>query len=256
MNVETILGNLSVNGFEMYYQVIGEGEPLLILHGFTGSGADLVRLFSNMGDKFKLIIPDLRGHGQSTNPSKQFTFKQAALDTIALLEHLNISQCKAIGFSGGGCTLLQMAFIRPDLIQSMVLVSAAPYFPENAKLIMKAYAQGEKTQAQWEALRNIHTHGDEQINLLFEHAASFGEDPNDMKFTPEMLSKISTHTLVVQGDKDAFYPLDLTISLYQSLPNANLWILPNSGHVPISPDNVILFQEYALGHFHYLKKDS
>lgn len=246
MSEVAISGSLSINGFEMYYQIIGKGEPLLILHGFTGSGDELVRLFSNLGDKFKLIIPDLRGHGRSTNPSRQFTFKQAALDTIALLEHLNILQCKAIGFSGGGCTLLQMAYIRPSIIRSMVLVSAAPYFTESIQQMMKNYARAEKTEEQWAAMHKIHVHGKEQINLLFDHAASFGEDPNDMNFTPELLSKIKMHTLIVQGDKDTLYPLDLTIELYQSLPNANLWILPNSGHVPINPENIKAFNECAL----------
>jgi pimeloyl-ACP methyl ester carboxylesterase len=249
MSFNSMPFRLSVNGFEMYYQIIGEGEPLLILHGFTGSGDELVSLFADLGDKFKLIIPDLRGHGRSTNPSKQFTFKQAALDTIALLEHLQITQCKAIGFSGGGCTLLQMAYMCPSLLTSMVLVSAVPYFPECAQPIMKAYAQAEKTQEQWEALRKIHHLGDEQINLLFDYVVSFCEDSNDMNFTPEMLSQIQTHALIVQGDKDPLYPLASTIELYESLPNANLWILPNSGHGPINAENMDLFKVTLIKHF-------
>lgn len=245
--------SLPINGCEMYYQIIGQGDPLLLLHGFSGSGADLVRLFGDLGDKCQLIIPDLRGHGRSTNPSKEFTFKQAGLDIIALLEHLNISRCNAIGFSGGGCTLLQMAYARPDLLNSMVLVSATPYFPEPTQLIMKQYARAEKTEEQWAAMHNIHFHGKEQINLLFDHAASFGEDPNDMNFTPEMLSKIPVHTLIVQGDKDTLYSLDLTIELYNALPNADLWIFPNSGHGPINESNIDLFKEYVIKNLSHKK---
>lgn len=249
MGNKIIDGSLFVNGFDMYYQIMGQGKPLLILHGFTGSSADLVDMFGDLSKKYKLIIPDLRGHGRSTNPSKEYTFKQTALDVISLLEHLKVTQCQAIGFSGGGCTLLQMAHVNPAILVSMVLVSATPYFPESTQLIMKQYAWAEKSEDQWTALRKIHFHGDEQINLLFEHAASFGEDPNDMNFKPEMLSQIQTRTLIVQGDKDPLYPLDLTIELYQSLPNANLWILPNAGHVPINGENIALFKKCILKYF-------
>jgi pimeloyl-ACP methyl ester carboxylesterase len=203
----------------------------------------LVDLFGDMANQYQLIIPDLRGHGRSTNPSKQFTFKQAALDMMALLDHLNIKKCSGIGFSGGGCTLLNMAYLKPGLLTSMVLVSATPYFPESVQKIMQQYSNAEKTEAQWEALRKIHVHGDEQINLLCGHAAEFGKDPDDMNFTPAMLSTIETKTLVVQGDKDPLYPMYLTIELFESLANANLWILPNTGHGPISKDNLSLFKD-------------
>jgi pimeloyl-ACP methyl ester carboxylesterase len=65
---------ISVNGMDMYYEVHGEGRPLLILHGFTGSGAGLAELFNELAKAYQLIIPDLRSHGRSTNPAKQFTF--------------------------------------------------------------------------------------------------------------------------------------------------------------------------------------
>jgi pimeloyl-ACP methyl ester carboxylesterase len=84
MTTTCISGNtLSINGFDMYYQIHGEGYPLLLLHGFTGSGTGLVKEFNQLSSNYQLIIPDLRGHGRSTNPSKKFTFRQVALDIFA-----------------------------------------------------------------------------------------------------------------------------------------------------------------------------
>lgn len=247
MTANSGVGNiLSINGFDMYYEIYGEGSPLLLLHGFTGSGADLVQGFKQLSLKHKLIIPDLRGHGRSTNPSKQFSFRQAALDIFALLDHLKISQCSGIGFSGGGCVLLHMAYQQPDKVKSMTIVSAAPYFPQQTRDIAKQFALQEKTAEQWAAMRNMHFHGDEQIQMLWEQASAFGDDDmQDMNFTPEKLSKIKAKTLIVQGDKDPFYPLELTIELYKGIPTAYLWIIPNGGHVPIASDATQDFISYV-----------
>jgi pimeloyl-ACP methyl ester carboxylesterase len=233
---------LSINGCDIYYEIHGEGSPLLILHGFTGSGAGIARGFKQLSEKHTLIIPDLRGHGRSTNPSKQFTFRQAGLDTSALLDYLNIRQCSAIGFSGGGCTLLHVAYQQPERIRSMAIVSTAPYFPQQTRDIMQQFTAQEKSEEQWAAMRSIHFHGDEQIQMLWKQASTFGSD--DMNFTPEMLSKIKTKTLIVQGDRDPIYPIELTIELYKWMPNSYLWILPNGGHIPISLDSTQEFTSY------------
>lgn len=235
---------ISIHGFDLYYEMHGKGFPLLLLHGFTGSGADLVQGFNQLSMDYQLIIPDLRGHGRSTNPSKQFTFKQAALDIFALLEHLHVNECSAVGFSGGGCTLLQMAYQHPEKIKSMTIVSATPYFPQQSPEIIKQYSIQNKTEEKWIAMRRIHFHGDEQIRMLWEQADKMCYSNDDMNFTAEMLSEIKTKTLIVQGDRDPFLPIELTIDMYKSLPNACLWIIPNGGHVPISADSTQEFISY------------
>ena len=74
---------LDINGFHMHVDRRGDGEPLLLLHGGTGIGADWALVFT-AGDPagYDLIVPDLRGHGRSTNPSRAFTFRQAAADVF------------------------------------------------------------------------------------------------------------------------------------------------------------------------------
>jgi pimeloyl-ACP methyl ester carboxylesterase len=82
---------IDISGFEMYVEERGEGQPLLLLHGGTGIGADWSLVFT-AGDPagFRVIVPDLRGHGRSTNPARTFTFRQVARDVFALLDHLGI----------------------------------------------------------------------------------------------------------------------------------------------------------------------
>src|ERR1700731_4072346 len=111
-----------INGMQMYYVTHGQGEPLVLLHGYTGSSGDWELFLPDLAKEYHLIIPDLRGHGRSTNPSTTFTFRQAALDVFALLDHLDIDKFKAIGFSGGGNTLLHMATQQPGRVAAMALV--------------------------------------------------------------------------------------------------------------------------------------
>jgi pimeloyl-ACP methyl ester carboxylesterase len=80
----------TVNDMQMYYAVYGEGSPLVLLHGFTQTGAFWHPYIATFAEHFRLIVPDLRGHGRSTNPTNQFTHRQAALDIVALLEQLGI----------------------------------------------------------------------------------------------------------------------------------------------------------------------
>src|SRR5688572_26241379 len=104
---------ISVNGIQMYYEVYGEGAPLVLLHGFTQSSQLWQPFIADFAKHYQLIVPDLRGHGRSTNPTNQFTHRQSALDIFALLDQLEINEFKAMGISVGGMTLLHMATQQP-----------------------------------------------------------------------------------------------------------------------------------------------
>ena len=92
----------SLNGIQMYYEVHGEGAPLVLLHNFTGCTQMWQPFVADFVQEHQLIIPDLRGHGRSTNPTGQSTNRQFALDVFALLDHLGIDTFKAVGVSSGG----------------------------------------------------------------------------------------------------------------------------------------------------------
>ena len=199
------MATISLNGFEMYYEVRGNGEPLLLLHGGMGIGSDWKHIFASDPDGYRVIMPDLRGHGRSTNPAKFFTFKQCATDVIALLDHLRIATAKAIGMSMGAKTLLHVATMQPDRIQAMVLVSATPYFSAPLREAAARYTREafeRLSDAERDTLRSRHVHGDEQILELYAMTRSFAASYDDMAFTPPLLGKTTARTLIVHGDRD------------------------------------------------------
>ena len=240
---------IDVNGFRMFCEERGDGEPLLLLHGGTGVGADWDMVFTG-GDPagFRVIVPDLRGHGRSTNPSRAFTFRQAAQDVYALLDRLGLQRVKAIGLSMGTKTLLHMATQQPDRLDAMVLVSATPYFPAQARAAMAQLSVDSFSDADWAAQRRRHVHGDEQIRMLFEQMRALKDSHDDMAFTPPLLATITARTLIVHGDRDPLYPVELAMDLYRSIPASALWIVPNGGHGPIFGTFAAPFIDTALAH--------
>jgi pimeloyl-ACP methyl ester carboxylesterase len=242
----TLEQTVSVNGIEMYYEIRGHGEPLVLLHGGGGIGANWQLIFKEPPDGYQLIVPDLRGHGRSTNPSTAFTFRQAALDVFALLDHLGIERLQAIGMSMGGKTLLHMATQQPERIEAMVLVSAAPYFPEQARAMMRQVSAVEHTEAEWRQMREWHKHGDEQIRALWRLPEMLKDSYADMNFTPPYLSTVRARTLIVHGDRDEFYPVNLAVEMYTSIPRSYLWIIPNGVHGPVFGEMAGQFAETSV----------
>jgi pimeloyl-ACP methyl ester carboxylesterase len=237
---------LSLQGVEMYCEVHGEGEPLLLLHGFTGSGADWKHAFPVWPAGWRVIVPDLRGHGRSTNPSRVFTFRQAALDVLALLDRLGLEGVRAIGMSAGGKTLLHVATRQADRIEAMVLVSAAHYYPKEARALMALIRTEGRSEDDWRVMRERHKHGDEQIKDLWTQGRELKDSYDDMNFTPPYLSTIRARTLIVHGDRDPLYPVHIPVEMHASIPGSYLWIVPNGGHGPIFGKQRALFEETAL----------
>jgi pimeloyl-ACP methyl ester carboxylesterase len=222
-----------VNGCQLHYEVRGDGQPLLLLHGGLGAGADWQHVFPDDPLGFRVIVPDMRGHGRSTNPSGQFTFRQAALDVLALLDDLGIATVKAVGLSGGGIALLHMSTLQPARIESMVLVSAPPYFPAQARAIQANFSEEMLPEPERRAMRRRHAHGEDQIRALIAQTRGFASNHHDVNFTPSLLSVITAETLIVFGDRDFLYPVGIAFELHAAIPRSFLWVVPNGGHGPI-----------------------
>ena len=229
------MSNVKLNGIEMYYERHGRGEPLLLLHGGGGAGVNWSLLFDYDAPPkgFELIVPDLRGHGRSTNPVGEMKFSQLARDVLALLDRLAVVRFRAIGMSMGAKTLLHVASIAPERVEAMVLVSAAPHFPEPTRQLMRASANAPHSDDEWKLMRKWHARGDEQIRALWAMGRQLANDYEDMSFTPAKLASIRSRTLIVHGDRDFLYPVHLAMELHAGIRDSYLWVVPNGGHGPI-----------------------
>ena len=177
MPIDSVEATIALNGISLHYELRGDGPPLLLLHGGTGCHSDWAYAGREHFEReYQLILPDTRGHGRSAVPDwselpKTLTHRQCALDTLALLDHLGIERCKAVGVSMGGNILLHMAIIQPQRIEPMVVVSSTMYFPVQARKVMGAVpAPDDQPASEWERMRRSHQFGDSQIRALWQWA--------------------------------------------------------------------------------------
>jgi pimeloyl-ACP methyl ester carboxylesterase len=119
-----------VNDIDLFYQDYGSGSPLVLLHGWFGSNAFWDPYINALTQEYRVIVPDFRGHGRSTNPNDYaFSERDFAHDIFALLDHLGIERFKGVGFSSGGMTFLHMATEQSKRIEAMILIGTVHYFP-------------------------------------------------------------------------------------------------------------------------------
>lgn len=233
---------------DLYCETWGEGEPLLLLHGMGGAGSDWVHAGrTELAARHRLISPDLRGHGRSAG--RFDGHRRHAEDVAALLARLGIARCRAIGSSMGGNTLLHLAALQPELLAAMVIVSAVPHFPEQARALMRQVSADTQPASEWAIMRARHGGGDDQIRAIWDAMRALGDSVDDMAFTPAQLGALHTPTLVIYGDRDPLYPVELGVELYRALPRAQLCVVPGGGHGPIFAAQAPAFVRTALAFF-------
>ena len=231
---------LHVNGIDLHYVDRGKGRPLLMVHGFGGcGGADQFRSIADaLAQDYRLIIPDLPGHGWSTGAASSFTTLNASEDIAALLNSLGLRRVRAIGLSAGGMVLLHLATWEPDRISSMVLVSAAHRIPDQARSIARGTTMGTLPGRTRELYQSCAFRGENQMRGLVDRFRSlFGYNTDDVNFSATSLSTIRARTLIVHGDRDRLFPVEIPFEMYRRIPNSELWIVPGGDHNPIWGDN-------------------
>jgi pimeloyl-ACP methyl ester carboxylesterase len=241
--------SVRLNGFEMYYETLGEGEPLLLVHGWSGNTSYFEPFLEPLAEHYRLIIPDLRGHGRSTNPGGEFTMAQAAMDLSALLDHLGVGRVRALGASAGGVILLHMGTLQPSRIDQMILIGTGSRFLPHCRESMAMADAAQYAEPWWELMRARHVRGDAQILEIVGYLRSFAENETDVAFSPSALSRIEAETLIVHGDRDWCFPPSMAVELFDAIPNASLWVIPWGEHVPVMDQHAPEFLRTALAFF-------
>jgi 3-oxoadipate enol-lactonase len=245
------------NGVTLAYRDEGTGSPLVLIHGFCGSSAYWHKVMSELAKQYRVIAPDLRGHGGSAVPDETYTMERMADDLAQLLEELAIPRAAMLGHSLGGYVTLAFAEKYPDKLAGFGLVHSTA-FPDDEK--------GRENRQK--GMDSIRQHGIEPfikalVPKLFapEHlermpdevrlAKTIGlaTDPagavhtlQGMKERPDrnhVLKNTGLPVLLVAGERDQIIPPERTFSV--EAPHVTRELIRNAGHMGMleTPDELI-----------------
>jgi pimeloyl-ACP methyl ester carboxylesterase len=119
-----------VNGINLYYEIHGGGEPLVLLHGGLGASEMFGAALERLAEGHRVIAVDLQGHGRTADVDRPIRLETMAEDLAALLDHLGLERVDAVGYSLGGGVAFPLAVRHPDKVRRLVVVSA--YFRDDA----------------------------------------------------------------------------------------------------------------------------
>jgi len=119
---------IKCNEVTYFVEVYGKGEPLLLLHGFTGDHSTWGNLVKKMQKNYLCIVPDIIGHGRSESPidSARYSMENVSADMKKILMTLNVEKCHVLGYSMGGRLALQFSVLFPECVKTLILESASP----------------------------------------------------------------------------------------------------------------------------------
>ena len=222
-------GYSEVNGLKMYYEIHGQGEPLVLIHG---GGSTIQTNFEKIIPLFAknrmVVAVELQAHGRTNDRNADLTFEQDADDVAALLKNLNIYKANFFGFSNGGTTALQIAIRHPELVDKMILGSALA--KRNGA---PDWFWGFMAQAKLENMPELLKVGYKKVaaetnGLQVMHDKDAKRMVNFKDIPDEQIESIKAPTLIIIADKDIITP-EHAIELHRQIANSDLAVIPG-GH--------------------------
>ncbi|MFD2720538.1 alpha/beta fold hydrolase [Hymenobacter monticola] len=213
-----------VRGVKLYYETYGQGPPLLLIHGNGDNISAWAKNIPYFARRYRVIAADSRAHGKSVDAGDSLSFEMMADDFAGLLTSLRIDSAYVMGWSDGGINALALALRHPEKVKRLV-ATGANLWPDSTALMLSLWRQQQRGYQ-------------ENKGVKFT-------DPkrrNDWKvfcldvFQPHIplaaLRRVRVPAFIIAGDRDVIRP-EHTVAIYQSLPRAWLWLVPDSGHATL-----------------------
>lgn len=231
---------ITINGANLFYETYGDDhpgqDPILLIHGSTVTGQeDWGMIAPILARKRRVILPDCRGHGRSSNPGHSYQFSEMAADMAALIRNLGYDRAHVIGHSNGGNVALVMAVEHPEVIGAAILQAANAYVDDFLRVREPGVFDPERilheAPAWMEQMQRLHspTHGAEYWRELL--SLTLNEILSAPNYAAETLARVQLPTLVIQGALD---PVNAPSAhgeyIARHIPFAELWVPAGIAH--------------------------
>jgi pimeloyl-ACP methyl ester carboxylesterase len=253
---------VQVNGIDLFYEIKGKGEPLLLIAGFMCDRAYWSLLMPSLISQYQVIRFDNRGIGQSSAPDSPYSIQQMASDAAALLDVLGLEKVHVVGHSMGGQIAQELALTYPQRIKSLILLSSFAKGNEKFNSIIKTWGDiatkldlelYEKVVLPWIFTDDFYAIPG-MVDQLIEWAINYPFAPKAHGLyhqsrailnydTTDRITYIQCPTLVLVGRQDILTPVKFSEQLTQGIPKAELVIIEQGGHNFLieSPESVAQF---------------
>jgi pimeloyl-ACP methyl ester carboxylesterase len=241
------------NDIEIYYEIRGEGTPLLVIIGWTSSSERWSPKFTNELEKHhKLILVDNRGTGRSDKPDVEYSIKMMADDAAGLMDAINVSRTHVFGVSMGGMIAQEFALNYPEKVKSLILGCTASgglqgIWSEETRKLIVAFASSDPPEMSPKVLNTLlrlaYTPSflKENLNAIIKARTSIkyrtpvfaiGRQAQAIlkHDTYDRLTQIRVPTLVLHGEEDIMVPTENGRILADRIPNAKLRLFESVGH--------------------------
>ena len=228
----------AVNRLNMYYEVHGEGPPLLLLHGGTGSiPTKWIPFFSS---QFRVIAMEQMGHGRTADViDRAFHFHDMAEDTVELMLQLGIERAVVVGYSDGGIIGIDMAIHHPERVTKLAVTGANSradgYTAENMEWA-RTFKPADLPVS--DAYARLSPDGPDHWPIVLGRLQRMW--PVEPNFTREEMQSIKAPTLIIIGDGDIVTP-EHAVEMFRTIPNAQLCVVPNAGHGVMPKEAILAF---------------
>ncbi|WP_246254493.1 alpha/beta fold hydrolase [Pedobacter foliorum] len=219
-------GHSEVNGIKMYYEIYGQGKPLVLIHG-GGSTIQTTfgRVIPMLAKHRKIIAVELQAHGRTSDRGKDSSFEQDADDVATLLKNLNIDKADFFGFSNGGTTTVQIAIRHPEIVDKIILGSALlkrSGVPAQFWGFMKQAQLSNMPKELKEAYLQV-TPDSNGLQIMHDRDAKRMVNFKDIP--DELIKSIKVPTLFINGDQDVVTP-EHALEMHKLIANSKVAIIP------------------------------
>jgi pimeloyl-ACP methyl ester carboxylesterase len=219
-------GYSPVNGMKMYYEVYGDGQPIILIHGGGSTiQSSFEKLIPLLAKNRKVIAVEMQAHGRTEDRNADLSFEGDADDIAVFLKNMGIGKTDFLGFSNGATTTLQVAIRHPNLVNKMVLVSPLAKrngVPEGFWDFMKQATLEQMPQQLQEAYKKVAA---DSSGLQTMHDRDAKRMVNFRDIPDEMIRAIKAPALIVIGDKDIITP-EHALEIHRQIENSELAIIP------------------------------
>jgi pimeloyl-ACP methyl ester carboxylesterase len=253
---------LDLHGERIAYLDEGSGEAIVLLHGLAGSSDTWRSLIGPLSRKYRVVAPDLLGHGNSTKPRTDYSLGALSVLIRDVLDELGITRATFVGHSLGGGIAMQFVYQHPDYVQRLVLINSGGLGPDVGMLLRLASLPGAELVLPIIAAKRLLAPGERVWSLMrkagiesprgqemWRHYRSLSDGPTRQAFLRTVrgvidhrgqavsaLNRLNTRmdfpVMAIWGERDAMIPVAHAYAAQQIRPDVRVEVLTDVGHFP------------------------